>query len=116
MAELDRSSIQSSAEMPPDVFEIVAQTLVEECGVPREKITPESHVVDDLGLDSLAFLDVCYALDVKLDIKIPFEEWVNDVNSGKIDTKEAFTLKVIVQEIEVLLKQRDEAGRVPEGQ
>jgi len=110
MVEFDQSSIQSSAEMPPDVFEIVARTLVEECEVAREKITLESHVVDDLGLDSLAILDVCYALDVKLLIKIPFEEWVNDVNSGKINAQEAFTLKAIVQQIEVLLRQRDEAG------
>ena len=36
------------------------------------EITPDSHVIDDLGLDSIAFLDTCYALDVKLNIKIPF--------------------------------------------
>lgn len=90
-----------------DVFETVAQVLVEECGVAREKVTPDSHIADDLGLDSLAFLDVCYALDVKLGIKIPFEQWVNEVNSGKVDTKEAFTLKTIVGQIEQLLNERD---------
>jgi len=99
--------------LPLDVFEMVAQTMVEECDVPREKITPEAHVVDDLGLDSLAFLDVCYALDVKLKIKIPFEEWVNNVNAGKVDTRTAFTLKVIVAEIELLLKQRDQEQLQP---
>jgi acyl carrier protein len=98
---------------PLDVFEIVAQTMVEECEVPREKITPEAHVVDDLGLDSLAFLDVCYAIDVKLKIKIPYEEWVNGVNAGKVDTKTAFTLRAIVAEIELLLKQRDQEQLQP---
>jgi acyl carrier protein len=88
---------------PAEVFEVVAQALADECGVPRETITPDSHVVDDLGLDSVAFLDLCYAIDVKLNIKIPFEKWVNDVNSGKVDAKEAFVLKAIVHEIELLV-------------
>lgn len=108
-APSEESSTVTKMQTTSDVFEIVAQTLVEECEVARDKITLSSHVVDDLGLDSLAFLDVCYALDVKLNVKIPFEAWVNDVNSGKINTKEAFTLNTIVQQIEILLKEREDA-------
>jgi acyl carrier protein len=101
--------MQPSGHGPPkpktEVFEIVAQALVDECGIPRETITLDSHVVDDLGLDSVAFLDLCYALDVKLNIKIPFEKWVNDINSGKVDAKEAFALRTIVHQIELLVSE-----------
>jgi acyl carrier protein len=91
-------------------FDIVADAIAEECAVPREAITPDSHVIDDLGLDSIAFLDICYALDMKLKIKIPFAEWVNAVNAGKIDPKEYFILRNLVTEIDGLIAQRDTAG------
>lgn len=84
-------------------FDVVADTIAEECAVSREKITPESHVVDDLGLDSISFLDLCYSLDTKLDIKMPYEEWVNDINSGKISSKDLFVLRNIVSEIDKLV-------------
>jgi acyl carrier protein len=96
--------------MTNTTFDIVADTIAEECAVPRDKVTLDSHVVDDLGLDSLAFLDLCYGIDVKFDIKIPFEEWVNDINAGKIDSKEHFIVRNFVDEIDKLVAQRD-AGR-----
>jgi acyl carrier protein len=91
-------------------FNILADAIAEECAVPREKITPDSHVVDDLGLDSIALLDLCYALDVKFDIRIPFEEWVNDINAGRINSKDHFIVGNLVNEINKLIAQRD-AGR-----
>lgn len=86
--------------MESETFNIVADTIAEECAVPRDKITPDSHVIDDLGLDSIAFLDTCYALDVKLNIKIPFEQWVSDINAGKSDLKELFKMRNLVAEID----------------
>jgi acyl carrier protein len=86
-----------------DTFEVVADTIAEECEVARDRITPDSHVVEDLGLDSLAFLDLCYALDVKLHIKLPFEQWVNDINAGKIDAKTHFVLRNLVSEIDKVI-------------
>ena len=88
-------------------FEIVADTIAEECAVPRDKITPASHIIDDLGLDSIAVLDLCYSLDVKLNIKIPFEEWVNAINSGKVNSKEIFILQNLVTEISNLIAKRE---------
>ena len=86
-----------------DTFEVVADTIAEECEVARDRITPDSHVVEDLGLDSLAFLDLCYALDTKLHIKLPFEQWVNDINAGKIDAKAHFVLRNLVSEIDKVI-------------
>ena len=44
-------------------FETVADIISEICDIPRENISPESHVIDDLGIDSLDFLDVAFAID-----------------------------------------------------
>jgi acyl carrier protein len=96
--------------MPSQTFEVVADTISEECAVARERITPDSHVVNDLGLDSIAFLDLCYALDTKLNVKIPFEQWVADVNAGKIDSKELFLMRNLVAEIDKIVLEQASAG------
>lgn len=93
--------------MDVQTFNIVADTIAEECAVPRDKISPDSHVVDDLGLDSIDFLDLCHVLDVKLHIRVPFEQWVNDINAGKINTKEHFVVRNLVNEISKLIAQGD---------
>jgi acyl carrier protein len=105
-ASLDQ---HSGVRVLNSTFDVVADVIAEECAIPRERITPDSHLVDDLGLDSIAFLDVCYALDTKLGIKIPFAEWVNAINAGKIDAKEYFILRNLVEEIDRLIAQPDAA-------
>ena len=59
-------------------FETVAGIISEICDIPRENIAPESHAIDDLGIDSLDFLDVAFAIDQAFDIKMPLEKWVQD--------------------------------------
>jgi acyl carrier protein len=89
-----------------DTFGIVAQTISEECDIPRDSITLDSNMAEDFGLDSLSFIDVCYALDTKLDIKIPFEDWVNAVNSGKVPSRDIFNVRGIVAEIDKLIAEK----------
>ena len=54
-------------------FDIVAEVISETSEIPREQITPDVHAIDDLGIDSLDFLDIVFALDKKFGIKIPLE-------------------------------------------
>ena len=89
-----------------DVYATVVEALVEECEVPRESITPNSNLADDFGLDSLAFIDLCFALDIRLKIKIPFETWVNDINAGRLDAKQVFLMKNVVAQVEELVRNR----------
>ena len=74
-------------------FDIVADVISETSEIPREKITPEMHAIDDLGIDSLDFLDIVFALDKKFGIKIPLEQWTQEVNAGKASVEEYFLLK-----------------------
>ncbi len=72
---------ESGAHIGIDVYTAVVDAMAEECEVPREAITPDSNLADDFGLDSLAFISLCFEIDAKLRIKVPFESCVNDINS-----------------------------------
>ena len=44
--------------MMSSTFETVAGIIAETCDIPRETIKPESHAINDLGIDSLDSLDI----------------------------------------------------------
>ncbi|MFC4535912.1 acyl carrier protein [Sphaerisporangium dianthi] len=61
-------------------FEILARTVHEVAGVPTAAIRRESLLVEDLGLDSLALVEVMYVLEERLNIAVP-EESLADVKT-----------------------------------
>ena len=46
----------------PSTFDTVANIISETCDIPRDTIKPESHAINDLGIDSLDFLDIAFAI------------------------------------------------------
>jgi len=84
-------------------FETVADIISEICDIPRENIAPDSHAIDDLGIDSLDFLDVAFAIDKAFDIKMPLEKWIQDVNDGKATTEQYFVMKNLCSRIDELI-------------
>ena len=84
-------------------FETVADIISEICDIPRENISPESHVIDDLGIDSLDFLDVAFAIDQAFGIKMPLEKWVQEINDGKATTDQYFVLEKLRARIDELI-------------
>lgn len=52
----------------------VTDIVVEQLGLERDKVTPESKFVDDLGADSLDTVELVMALEEEFDIEIPDEE------------------------------------------
>lgn len=57
-----------------EVFEKVQAALVDALGVDDDEVTPEATLVDDLGAESIDFLDIVFRLEKSFDIKIPREE------------------------------------------
>lgn len=53
------------------VFEKVQECFVEALGVEPEEVTLHAKVIDDLGAESLDFLDIAYRLEQTFKIKIP---------------------------------------------
>jgi acyl carrier protein len=101
-------------------FDQVATIIAETCDIPRDTITPDSHAIDDLGIDSLDFLDIAFAIDDlgidSLDfldiafaidkafgIKLPLEKWTQEVNDGKATTEQYFVLKNLCARIDELV-------------
>jgi acyl carrier protein len=84
-------------------FDTVADIIADTADIPREQVTPESHAIDDLGIDSLAFLDIAFAIDKAFGIKLPLEQWTQEVNEGKAPAEEYFVLKNLVARIDGLV-------------
>jgi acyl carrier protein len=87
----------------PSTFETVAGIISETCDIPLEKIMPESHAINDLGIDSLDFLDVAFAIDKAFGIKMPLEQWTQEVNEGKVSSDQYFVLKDLCANIDQLV-------------
>jgi acyl carrier protein len=84
-------------------FERVADIIAENSEVPREKILPDSHVINDLGIDSLDFLDIVFAIDKAFGIKVPVEQWTQQVNAGEAPAEKYFVMKNLAARIEELV-------------
>jgi cytochrome c oxidase cbb3-type subunit 3 len=80
-----------------------ADIIAETYDVPRETITPDSHVIDDLGIDSLDFLDIVFAIDKAFGIKVPIESWTQEVNAGNEPAEKFFVMKNLATRIEELV-------------
>ncbi len=57
-----------------NIEEKVTDIVVEQLGLERDKVHPESKFVDDLGADSLDTVELVMALEEEFEIEIPDEE------------------------------------------
>jgi acyl carrier protein len=85
------------------VFETIKQILIEVCDVDENALKPEANMSYDLGIDSLAFLDLTFEVDQAFGIKVPLEEWTDEVQSGAVDEGHYFTLGGFCRSIEKLV-------------
>jgi acyl carrier protein len=84
-------------------FDTVADIIADTADITRDKITPEAHAINDLGIDSLAFLDIAFAVDKKFGIKMPLEQWTQEVNEGKAPAENYFVMKNLCARIDELV-------------
>lgn len=84
-------------------FDTVAAIIAETCDIPRETIKPESHAINDLGIDSLDFLDIAFAIDKAFEIKLPLERWTQEVNAGTATSEQYFVLRNLCEQVDALV-------------
>jgi acyl carrier protein len=84
-------------------FDTVSKIIAETCDIAPETIKPESHSINDLGIDSLDFLDIAFAIDKTFGIKMPLEQWTQEVNEGKATTEQYFVLQNLCARIDELV-------------
>ena len=63
-----------------DVFSEIKAVIVKEFAVDDEAVTPEAHLQDDLGADSLALLNLTEIIGKRYDIEITGDDLV-EINS-----------------------------------
>lgn len=88
-------------------FDELAEIISETSDIPREDITPEKNAFTDLGIDSLDFLDIAFAVDKKFGIKIPIEAWTEEMNEGKASVDDYFLLSNLSTKIDELVAAKD---------
>jgi acyl carrier protein len=88
-------------------FEAVAEIISETSDIPLEEITPEKNAFTDLGIDSLDFLDIAFAIDKNFGIKIPLEKWTEELNENKADVDEYFILSKLCARIDELIAAKE---------
>jgi acyl carrier protein len=98
-----RNPISSRGLPMPSTFDTVAQIIAETCDIPKDDIKPESHAINDLGIDSLDFLDIAFAIDKAFAIKLPLEKWTQEVNEGVATTEQYFVLQNLCTRIDDLV-------------
>ena len=84
-----------------EIFEKVQETLVDALGVDDDGVTEEATLVDDLGAESIDFLDIVFRLEKNFGIKIPRGELFPEnlaadasfVDDGKVTAEGIATLK-----------------------
>lgn len=84
-------------------FDTVSKIIAETCDIAPETVKPESHAINDLGIDSLDFLDIAFAIDKTFGIKMPLEQWTQEVNEGKATTEQYFVLQNLCARIDELV-------------
>lgn len=85
-----------------DTFDKVAEIIADTSEIDRETISVDSNTVDDLGIDSLDFLDIVFAIDKEFGIKVPLEQWTQDINDGKAAAEDYFVMKNLCAKIDAL--------------
>ena len=87
----------------PTTYERIAAIIAETASVEPGRITQTAHVINDLGIDSLDFLDIVFAIDKEFGIKVPVEEWTEQVNAGTAPAEQFFVLGPLADRIDELV-------------
>jgi len=64
-----------------EVFEKVQDVLVEALGVDKDEINRDARLVNDLGAESIDFLDIIFQLEKAFSIKIEQKEFSQNAQS-----------------------------------
>src|SRR5438876_12068932 len=78
----------TSAEITA-IYPKVAETIAEALGCDTEEVKPNSSLIDDLGAESIDFLDIVFRLERGFKVKIPrgkiIEEARGDLSESEFD-------------------------------
>ena len=86
--------------MDTAIFNRLAQLIAATCNVDEQLITPDSHLFHDLGIDSLAMLDLAFDVRQEFHVKLPIEDWARVLAAGGLEDCNPFVVKHLAAYIE----------------
>ena len=86
-----------------NTFDTIAEIISDISQIPVEEISEQSHAINDLGIDSLDFLDIVFAIDKTFGIKVPLESWTNDINEQQASSDDYFVMEKLCARIDELI-------------
>ncbi len=86
-----------------ETFATVAKIISDNSDLSIEEIKPDSHLMDDLDIDSLTFLDITFEIDQTFQIQLPVEKWMEEVNQGLADKRKYFVMSGLCAQIDGLV-------------
>ena len=87
----------------PSTFDIVADIIAQSCQIPRETVTGDTHLLNDLGIDSLDLLDVVSAIDDSFGVRVPVEQWLHAVHMNTAPARQHFVMRELCASIDALI-------------
>lgn len=87
----------------PTTFDVVANAIATTCRVPRDAIVPASNMVSDLDIDSLDLLDLGFALEEMLGVRVPLDTWLRGVHMRKEAADQYFIVQNLCEHVDRLL-------------
>ena len=63
--------MSTAIQLEPDVWAKVQDAFAVALGLEEDEVVPEARLIEDLGAESLDFLDIVFRLERTFDIKIP---------------------------------------------
>ena len=85
-------------EIRDRIIQIVAEQAMLDPAELKLDMSPQ-----DLGIDSLDYLDIVFAIDKEFGIKVPVEKWTQDVNAGTAPAEQYFVMKNLAARVEELV-------------
>ncbi len=94
--------------MKDETFKKMLSILEEICEISPDGITPRSHLINDLEIDSLDFLDFTYEIEHTFKVKLPIQEWTNNNEFDEEQFDHLLRLESIGNYVEFLLTPTEE--------
>ncbi len=81
------------------MYQLVRHVVADVLMVRVEQVNPDSKLVEDLGAESIDFLDLVFRLEETLGLKIPHKRWSDFVSErlGDQDPRTAITTTFVHQ-------------------
>lgn len=60
----------------------------------------QSNLVEEVGMDSVDFMDLLHEVEKRYHVKLPVEEWMEKIRTGAASTSDYFVVERLAAEIE----------------